>query len=138
MGKLSRNKGKTGEREFAKTWELVTGLSARRTAQHMGKTGQAGDVESDDCPGLHFEVKRTERLNLKQALAQAIRDAEANPDDPVPVVAHRASREPWVISLRLEDLPRLCSTLQTALTKKRAAGLQGATRAEAFDEEDEA
>lgn len=48
---------------------------------------------------LHIEVKRTERLRLSEAIHQAKRDAV----NAIPVVVHRASRQPWVISLELSE-----------------------------------
>ncbi|MDA0334267.1 MAG: hypothetical protein O2782_03785 [bacterium] len=54
------------------------------------------------CPTLpiHLEAKRTERLNVYEALAQAIRDAGQD----VPVVAHRRNGGDWIVILRLGDL----------------------------------
>ena len=137
MSKLSRDKGKRGELEFCKALELTTGIRARRTAQVMGKTGQAGDVVSDDLPDVHFEVKRTERLNLRQAMEQAVRDAAANLAAPVPVVAHRMSRQPWLITVRLEDLSEFTYAVDQCLRhlETKPDKLLGATKAEAFDDE---
>lgn len=48
---------------------------------------------------LHIEVKRTERLRLHEAMEQAKRDAV----NAIPVVVHRANRQPWMISLELSE-----------------------------------
>lgn len=40
-----------------------------------------------------------ERLNVSEAMQQAINDASGR----VPVVAHRRNREPWLVTMRLED-----------------------------------
>lgn len=48
---------------------------------------------------VRFEVKRVERLNVSEAMKQAQRDAAVR----VPVVVHRRSREPWLVTLKLED-----------------------------------
>ena len=53
-------------------------------------------------PNLHIEVKRVEALNVPKAMRQAERDAGAN----VPVLAHRRNREPWLITIKAEDLRR--------------------------------
>jgi hypothetical protein len=45
-------------------------------------------------------VKRQERLNLRQAFEQACRDAR---DGDTPAVVHRCNREPWMISMTLDD-----------------------------------
>lgn len=124
MGRLSRNKGKIGEREFCKKFKEATGINLARTAQHCGKTGAAGDVEG--LTGVHFEIKRTERLNLKQAMAQAIRDADANTDAPVPVVAHRMSRQPWLVTVRLEDLDHFVHVVNEAIGIQQSAELDRA------------
>ena len=51
------------------------GYDCRRTSQYCGQTGDAADVVG--LPGLHIECKFVERLNIREALAQAIRDAKA-------------------------------------------------------------
>ena len=50
-------------------------------------------------PGVHIEVKRVERLNLHAAMEQSIRDAKGD----IPIVVHRMSREPWMVTMRFED-----------------------------------
>ena len=54
-------------------------------------------------PGLHFEVKRAERLRLHEAMQQAIEDA----GDKLPIVAHRRNRGDWLAIVRLSDLIKL-------------------------------
>lgn len=49
-----------------------------------------------------MEVKRVERLNISQAMAQAVRDAERFKDG-APTVFHRRNREPWLVTMRLTD-----------------------------------
>ena len=66
-------------------------------------------------PGLHIEVKRTERLNLYDALEQAIDDMA---EDDIPVVLHRRNHKPWVAIVRLDDLPRLAILLYLHLAEK--------------------
>ncbi len=74
MGKLSRDKGKVGEREVAAL-----------------------------LPGFHIEVKRTEKLNLEAALAQADVDCGGN----TPVVFHRKSKNGWVVIMRAGDFLKM-------------------------------
>jgi hypothetical protein len=50
--------------------------------------------------GLHFEVKRTERLSLYDALEQAERDSGDN----CPVVLHRRNRKRRTAIVYLDDL----------------------------------
>lgn len=49
-----------------------------------------------------MEVKRVERLNVPEAMKQATRDAKRFQDG-VPAVFHRRSREPWLVTMQLED-----------------------------------
>jgi Holliday junction resolvase len=99
---MSRNKGKVGERELAQELSRVLGVTARRGVQYSGGP-DSPDVVTD-IPNLHIECKRTEYFRLFEALEQAIHDAGA---DQTPVVMHRPNRRPWVVVLRLDDLPKL-------------------------------
>lgn len=96
MGRKSREKGKRGEREFARILRSY-GYTARRGQQYSGANGDADVV---GLPGIHIEVKRTERLSLYDALAQAI--ADARPEE-MPIVAHRRNNCDWVIIQPLND-----------------------------------
>lgn len=101
MGKFSRDKGKRGERMFTKLCEEHGISGVHRTAQCRGNTGEAGDVEGID--GIHVEVKAQERLNLRDAMAQSVRDSEAEGKGNLPIVAHKKNREGWLITMRAED-----------------------------------
>ncbi len=104
MGLFSREKGKRGEREFCSLCR-EQGYDVHRTSQCRGDTGEAGDVEG--LPGIHAEVKRTERLNLYDAIAQSVRDAEAEGHGNIPIVASKKSRCGWLITMRAEDFFKL-------------------------------
>lgn len=94
-GKRSREKGKRGEREIASLLREY-GYDARRGVQYKG--GQ----DSPDViglPGTHIEVKRTERLNLYDALSQSKADA----GDDMPIVVHRKNNSEWVVIQPLSD-----------------------------------
>ena len=93
MGKMSKNKGKVGEREFARLLSEL-GVEAKRGVQYQGGTDSPDVVHS--IPGIHFEVKRSEQFGLYQALTQAFNDSG---DGEVPVVAHRKNNKPWVVVL---------------------------------------
>lgn len=60
-------------------------------------------------PGVHIECKRVERLNVWEAMAQAIRDAERFQDG-APALFHRRNRSPWLVTMRLEDWIRIYHT----------------------------
>lgn len=93
-----KRKGKNGELEFARLCR-DEGFDARRTAQYCGKTGDAADVIG--LPGVHVEVKRVERLNVSDAMAQAVRDSAKS--GKVPIVAHRKNNEGWLVTMRAQD-----------------------------------
>ena len=101
----SRNKGKRGELEAAKAVTECLGVAARRGQQFSGLEGE--DIVTD-LDGVHFEVKRTERLNLYKAMEQATLDAGTND---VPVVLHRKNNEQWVAIVPLTQLMTLAERI---------------------------
>jgi hypothetical protein len=105
-GKKSRNKGKRGELEAAAELRRVLGVAARRGRQFKG-TDDSPDLVTG-VEGVHFEVKRVERLSLYAAMAQAEEDCVES----VPVVLHKANRKPWVAIVYLDDLPELTEKLR--------------------------
>lgn len=97
MGAKSRRKGAVGEREFAAVLSSF-GISARRSQQFCGLNQTADLVTS--AKGLHFEVKRYQRIAALRFMEQATRDAK----DRVPVVAMREDRGDWHLLIRATDL----------------------------------
>lgn len=93
----SKAKGKAGELELShKLQEL--GFETRRTAQYNGKEqGSLADLVG--IPTIHIECKRNERLNIFEAYHQAERDSNGE----TPAVFHRKNREPWLVTMSLED-----------------------------------
>jgi hypothetical protein len=77
---------------------MAHGYSARRGQQFSGSS-DSPDVVCADLPSLHFEVKTVERLNLHDAMAQAVEDA----DGKIPVVAHTRNRGDWMVTMRAAD-----------------------------------
>jgi Holliday junction resolvase len=100
MGKASREKGKRGEREWARFCR-DQGYDCKRTAQYRGNTGDAGDVEG--LPHIHIEVKRTEVLRAWDYMTQAIHDAGEAGKDQLPIVAWKKNDHPWMVMMRAED-----------------------------------
>ena len=92
----SKDKGARGERELANKLKEY-GYECRRGQQYCGANGDADVVGLD---GIHIEVKRTERLSLYDALAQAKHDAR---EGEMPVVMHRKNNCEWVVVQPLED-----------------------------------
>ena len=90
-------KGGRGEREFAAFCRNEGYTNTQRGQQFQG------GIESPDVRGLphiHIEVKRTERLNVHEAMAQSIRDSAGQA---IPIVAHRRNRDGWMITMRAAD-----------------------------------
>ena len=96
MGKASREKGKRGERLFAKLLR-EHGYDAKRGVQYQGSPDSPDVV---GLPGVHAEVKFVEKLNLHSAMEQSKRDAG---EDEMPLVAHKRSREEWLVTMRFTD-----------------------------------
>lgn len=102
MGKKSKDKGARGERELANILKDY-GYETRRGQQFCGANGDADVV---GLPGIHIECKRVERLNIYEAMEQAISDSNAK-DLPysynIPTVFHRKNGHEWLVTMRLED-----------------------------------
>lgn len=97
MGRSSRTKGASGEREVAAILRTY-GYEGKRTAQlQTYAANDAADVAG--LPGHHIEVKRQERVCMDEWCQQAERDAEKT--GTIPVVIWRRSRQPWRVTLPL-------------------------------------
>ena len=96
----SKAKGKQGELEWARLCK-AEGYDVRRTAQYCGKTGEAADCVG--LPDIYIEVKRVEHLNIHDAMAQAVRDSEAENKGNMPIVAHRKNGTEWLVTMRAAD-----------------------------------
>lgn len=96
----SRNKGAAGERELAKILKQY-GYDTRRGQQYCGANGDADVV---GLPHIHIECKRVEKLNLYDAMSQAISDAKT---DEIPAVFHRKSRCEWLVTMKLKDFMKI-------------------------------
>ncbi len=104
----SRAKGARGERDAAGAWAKLFGW-ARRGQQFAGGADSPDIVTS--TPGIHVEVKRTERGNPYAWLRQAIADAGPK----CPLVLHRRNNEEWIVIVRLTDVPRLAKEVAQAV-----------------------
>ena len=93
----SRQKGKRGELAACELLRQF-GFTAKRGQQN------AGGVDSPDIihniNGWHFEVKWVQALNVRQAMAQAERDAAGVNK---PCVLHKRNGEPWLVTIKAED-----------------------------------
>jgi len=101
MGAKSQRKGRSGEIELVKILN-DNGISAEPgQAVSFGSTPDIVGVD-----GVHAEVKRVERLNVLEAMNQAIRDSEKF-EDGLPTLFHRRNRSPWLVTMTLEDWLKL-------------------------------
>ena len=107
----SRSKGCRGEREAAEAWSQTFGVEARRGQQFSGSP-DSPDILTEHT-GLHLEVKRCEKGNPYDWMAQAVRDSGGR----IPVVLHRRNGKEWILIVRLSDGPGLAAEL----TKKAQA-----------------
>ena len=53
---------------------------------------------------IHIECKRVEKLNISNAIKQAVNDCK---DEKFPTVFHRKNREEWLVTMRLDDWMKL-------------------------------
>ena len=97
MGKTSQAKGRRGEIELA-------GILRERGFPVQAGMAQSYGKEPDmyGLPGIHCEVKRVERLNVPEAMAQSVRDSERFHDGK-PALFHRRNRSEWLVTMRLSD-----------------------------------
>lgn len=96
----SRDKGKRGELELAKKLKEY-GYDTRRGQQYCGSNGDADVV---GLPGIHIECKRVEKLNLYDAMSQAVSDSKK---DEMPAVFHRKNHCEWLVTMRFDDFMKM-------------------------------
>jgi len=100
-----RDKGIVGEREVMRVLTDagfdVRGLEGKGDHLAMKEEGPRFQIRHYL---FHIEVKRQETLRPDEWSHQS--EAEA-PQGSVPVVVYRRSREPWRVSIKLDDLLRL-------------------------------
>ena len=100
----SKRKGSAAERELLHLLE-AHGIAAHRNIQQFIGGADNPDIAAEVCGiPLHVECKRQERLRLSEAVTQAVRDANGHA---LPIVAHRSNRQPWLLTVRLEDVLQL-------------------------------
>lgn len=96
MGKASRDKGARGERELAGILNEMGINDAHRGYVQFKQSDLVG------IKGIHPEVKRVEKLNIHEAMRQAVKEAEKR-NDGKPTVFHRKNRGKWLVTMLLED-----------------------------------
>lgn len=97
MGKSSQRKGRSGERELAELLQAYGYDVQVGTALNFGS-----EADVSGLPGIHIEVKRTEKFRLSDAMSQSVYDSERFHDG-IPTVIFRSNRRPWTVTLLLKD-----------------------------------
>ena len=75
------------------------------------KIQESQNSEGQDSPEviptipLHFEVKFDEELNISDAIQQA--SVDNGDSDKIPAVAHKKSREDWLVTICADDFFRI-------------------------------
>ena len=106
MGSSQRNKGKRGEREVATIFRL------KGYTTHRGWQTRSGQTECDvEGTPWWIEVKRGKKVNIRAAMRQAKDDTDGRP----PIVVWRDDREPWMVSLTLEQFLALTGTAKASV-----------------------
>ena len=93
-----KKKGKRGELELSHKLQDF-GFNTRRSVQYNGKA-EDGQADLLGLPGIHIECKRVEKLNLYDAMSQAIHDSK---DGELPAVFHRKNYSEWLVTMKLSD-----------------------------------
>lgn len=113
MAVNGKQKGKRGELELVRKLKEY-GFDTRRTVQYNGKA-EDGQADLVGLKGIHIESKRVERLNLYDAMAQAIHDAK---DGELPSVFHRKNHSEWLVTMRLQDWMELYKEYYETVVEK--------------------
>ena len=112
MAVNSKQKGARGERELAHKLNEY-GFDTRRTVQYNGKA-DGGEADLVGLPNIHIEAKRVEKLNLYDAMAQAIHDSKGK----LPAVFHRKNHCEWLVTMRLSDWMELYKEYYETVVEK--------------------
>ena len=100
----SKQKGKTGELEAVHALyklfkpQVEDGKMVVRRGQQYSGDPTAPDVIA--IPGIHFEIKRVQALNLDAAIEQAANDSSITE---VPIVMHRKNHKRWKVTFYFDD-----------------------------------
>ena len=124
MGASSRAKGARGELEACEALGRIS-LDCRRVPQYANRNGghKSPDVVCDSAD-IWFEVKRSEHLSPYRYMDQALSDSQGKRPA---VVVMRSSHRPWLVMMRLDDLPRVLEEVARASSLRPAS--QGSDQA---------
>lgn len=122
----SRSKGARGELELADQLNRL-GFLTRRSVQYCGNTGEAADLVVVNFDP-HVEVKRTERVRLREWLEQVKVDSKGRPW----LIFHRGNRMEWLVIQTLDQWNSDSKSAQAARDEvtRRQAQFTEATHAD--------
>ena len=103
MGKInSYQKGARYERQIRDFFKENGYDEAYRSNQFQGNHKQ-GSPDVSETPYLHVECKHVERLNIHNAMEQAIEDAELQGEGEIPVVFHTKNHKKDLVTMEQSD-----------------------------------
>ena len=106
MGLKEKRKGERGERLLRDKLREFGFDEVKRGSVFQGTSDLVG------LSGIHPEVKFVEKLNIRKALKQATEEAEKR-EDGIPTVFSKTSREPWIVTMYLDDWIKLYEEWET-------------------------
>jgi hypothetical protein len=98
----SRAKGARSERLWASKC-AEEGYPMRRSQQYCGVAGDSDCIPTGNhaLSAFHHEVKAVEKLNLMDAMTQAV--ADASKTGKTPIVAHKRNSGRWHVTMLADD-----------------------------------
>ena len=104
----ARRKGAAGELEAAKALNAVLPHAKARRAQQYCGTETSADLVCEGLNGVMVEVKRKQQMNIHKVMKEA---QATSTDAQLPILLHRKDNEEWLLTIRLEDLPKALEKL---------------------------
>ncbi|WP_080325562.1 PDDEXK family nuclease [Anaerovibrio lipolyticus] len=101
MAVNGKRKGRDAEEELVRKIREQGFPKVRRSQQYCGKSGESADLVG--LPNIHIECKRVEKLNIFEAIKQALRDVMTSGTNKLACVFHRKNKERWLVTMTLED-----------------------------------
>lgn len=106
----SRRKGKVGELEAVSFLKQLFGWTGVRRSQQHCATDSAMDIIVQETPGLWYEIKRVQKLNVPATMKKSKQSSGGKPV----VLLHRPNQCPWMITCFLDELPAVLDEISRA------------------------
>ena len=105
----SKRKGSAGERQAAHALNAVLPHAQARRAQQFAGHHTAADLVCEGLDGVMVEVKRRQSMNIHKVM----KESQAHCTEAMlPMILHRKDNEEWLLTIRLEDLPKALEKLK--------------------------